>query len=142
MFDRYYSGLEDRVYTSCPSSIDITINRASTDKSVELLKEMQEKSIKSIVAELRVQDNIFNGIMTVFDLDYVRMQYVVYYKFKINGKDFEIKETIDKAELCYNDKDALLKKFFKTVADTLAVQLLTHALNTNYDLIKVIHGNV
>jgi hypothetical protein len=139
MFDRYYSGLEDRVYTSCPSSIDITINRAPTDKSVELLKEMQEKTIKSIVAELRVQDNIFNGIMTVFDLDYVRMQYVVYYKFKINGKDFEIKETIDKVELCYNDKDALLKKFFKTISETLTIQLLTHALSTNHEFGRILN---
>lgn len=137
MFDSYYVG-KDCGFTS-PSSIDVTINRAPTDKSVELLKEMQEKAIKSIVTELKVQDNIFNGIMTVFSLDYMRMQYVIYYKFKINGKDFDIKETIDHLDLKFDSKDELLKRFFKTVSETLAVQLLTHVLSTNYEFGKILN---
>ena len=137
MFDSYYVG-KDCGFTS-PSSIDITISRAPTDKSIELLKEMQEKAIKSIVTELKVQDNIFNGIMTVFSLDYMRMQYVIYYKFKINGKDFDIKETIDHLDLKFDSKDELLKRFFKTVSETLAVQLLTHALSTNHEFGRMLN---
>lgn len=137
LFESYYVE-RDCGFTS-PSSIDITINRAPTDKSIELLKEMQEKAIKSIVTELKVQDNIFNGIITVFSLDYMRMQYVIYYKFKINGKDFDIKETIDHLDLKFDSKDELLKRFFKTVSETLAVQLLTHALSTNYEFGKILN---
>jgi hypothetical protein len=64
---------------------NITINRASTDESVALLREMEEKAKAQVIKAMHVGDNSFECVVQVFHEDYndtVSWRAV----FNLNGK--------------------------------------------------------
>lgn len=95
-------------HTSSPSSIDVTITekRAPTDESVKLLKEMQESVLKSVIGQIKVDDNVVTGEAIAFDLPWLVNDIKVVYKFKINGIEYCVEKEISKFDFNYeNGKD-------------------------------------
>lgn len=53
-----YFDLRDK--SSNPSRVDVHEHRAPTDESIKLLNEMQEKILKNIVAQFKVDNNDYS----------------------------------------------------------------------------------
>jgi hypothetical protein len=67
---------------------NINEHRAPTDKSVELLKEFQDKAKDTLVEHIYLDDNVFKARIDVMDLEYGHTrEYRLH--FKLNGKEFK-----------------------------------------------------
>lgn len=101
-------------------------HKAPTDDSVRLLNEMQDKAKNNIIKNIIVDDNIVNGSITITQDHYsMGKQYVVYFKFNLNGRDYIIEETFKPEAL--DDKRTLINRFYEEFAKRIATKLI----NTN-----------
>lgn len=83
-----------------PYEKSVTVNeyKASTDKSIKLLNEMQEKAKENIIHTIKIEENYLKAVAIYYrDLLIIdRMEF--YLKFELNGLEFCIKDHIDKRE--------------------------------------------
>ncbi len=81
-------------------------HRAPTDESVKLLNEFQDKAIDNILKQFRINDNIIEA--EGFFIGYsVIHKIILHCRFKVNGKEFHLKEEID----CWEFRNDLSKYF-------------------------------
>jgi hypothetical protein len=95
-------------------------HRAPTDKSVELLREMEDASKESIIGSCLIEDNTLNGLVVIFQRQAMVMSRVAYIRFTFNGKEYVIKEELhhsfewkrdeERAEVVRMLFDAVMKK--------------------------------
>lgn len=69
-------------------------HRAPTDKSVELLREMEATSKESIIGSCLIEDNTLNGLVVIFQRQAMVMSRVAYIRFTFNGKEHVVKEEL------------------------------------------------
>ena len=124
MFDKLYIESPRRDYQSRQ---EIHEHRAPTDESIKLLNEMQEKTLKNIVAQFKVDNNVLSGIVTYFSLDMIHYQYLGVFQFKLNGIEHSISEKIDKFDL-KRDKERVLRDFYTKVSQTISEELFNAAM--------------
>jgi hypothetical protein len=67
--------------------VEITEKRAPTDQSIEILKEMEEKTVSRIVKNIITDNNILSASLT-FIKDYQRYSNQIVTKFKLNNTDY------------------------------------------------------
>lgn len=86
---------------SGPSKIEVTEKKAPTDESVRLLNEMQEKAVQNIIDTVHLTNNVVDGVAIAYSNSHRsgidQTEYQI--KFKLNGRDIFIKNTINRAEL-------------------------------------------
>lgn len=93
---------------------NIAINRAPTDESVKLLREMETKAKDEVVKSLHVGNTIFECIVQQY-LDNFNDQVVISAVFKLNGKRMRAehrmytREAQDKAKLAQGLRDEMAK---------------------------------
>ena len=124
MFDKLYIESPRRDY---PSHQEIHEHRAPTDESIKLLNEMREKTLKNIVAQFKVKNNVFSGIVTYFAEDFCNGDYNVVHKFKLNNIDYTVSKRIDKFDL-KRDKERVLRDFYTKVSQTILKELFNAAM--------------
>ena len=73
--------------------------RATTDSSVRLLNEFQEKAIGNIIKHFTLRDNIINLEALILNSDINPMGALLIVKFSINGVEILIKEVIERSHL-------------------------------------------
>lgn len=128
-----------------PDTIEIHEHRAPTDKSVELLNEMQEKAFKNVIASFRTS---FNGFYTdgVFIKSTMHPHLLFcHFTFGLNGKIYNFDTSIDASDWgkalweekenrwdgirCHIPFDFLKQK----IAEIIAVNVLgTGEIDTSY----------
>jgi len=99
MFDRTAVILPPAPTSSAP--IRVTVNRAATDESVKLLKEMESAAREKIEHAIAVRDNGFEGVVhfdRMMDSDTVRTRVI----FKLNGKKMSV-ECVTEPGITNND---------------------------------------
>lgn len=82
-------------YVPYEKEVNVTINRAPTDKSVELLNEMTKAAENNIVRNIKIDDNVFKGVVTVFKKPSAGFDCLVTkVRFTLNSEEylFEIEE--------------------------------------------------
>jgi hypothetical protein len=82
-----------------PYEKEVHVHRAPTDESVSLLNEMQEKTVNNIVKQINVTDNTLNAVVTYFYDDICMFEYKYIIKFTFNGKEFDLRGSINRHEL-------------------------------------------
>jgi hypothetical protein len=87
MFNTYMLG-RSLGPTSMNASISVKEERASTDESIRLLNEMQEKARCNLIEHFIVDDNELKGKIFVFR-DWATYEYIVVVAFTLNGKKYE-----------------------------------------------------
>jgi hypothetical protein len=75
-------------------------HRAPTDKSVELLREMEATSKESIIGSVLIEDNLLNGLVVIFSMEPMIMSRVAYIRFTFNGKEHVVKKELDNKFEC------------------------------------------
>jgi neutral trehalase len=107
-------------------------HRAPTDQSVELLQEMQEKALKSVVDTIVLRDTPVECkaflIQTAFNLDYDLRIFC-----KINGREHEFSTTIRERELPRARIEAMARVLEK-VGDFVAEAAISQLLEADPDL--------
>ena len=82
-----------------PYEKTVTINRAPTDKSVELLNEMQDKAIKNLIKSVNIKDNTMNGTVLYFiqRADWDGVDFIA--RFSFNGTEHELRGQVNRRDL-------------------------------------------
>jgi hypothetical protein len=74
-------------YIPFEKSVTIHEHRAPTDRSIDILNEMQEKAIQNIVHNMPINDNVFKLLFMSFKQEEWTDKLHAYIKFTINGKE-------------------------------------------------------
>jgi len=99
---------------------EITENRAPTDESVRLLKEMEKAALDRLLSITRLQNNTLEATWHVFQ-DPARDEMEALCRFLLNGREHRIKVTLDRS-MRYNPKEAA-KKIHEAVTREIAAIL-------------------
>lgn len=129
MFDKHYFSFEEvRV------DRNVNINRAPTDESIKLFKEMQDKAYSSVISNIEVKTNIFTGKVVCFNRNYFNgFDYELIFIFNLGGERFEIKETIDEFKFKRLNKENMLQELFEKVSSVIAEKLFKQASSESYE---------
>ena len=117
MFDNYYAQHSTEYVTK---EVNVKEYKAPTDESVKLLNEMTEKSLANIVKQFATQDNDFNFGVMVYK-NPMRFITEVIIKFKLNGKDHEMRFDVDE----YISVDQQVQATYKAICGKLAEILVS-----------------
>jgi hypothetical protein len=102
---------------------NITVNRAPTDESVRLLKEMEEKAQAKVDAAVHIENNAFNCVVHSWydgfnDINILRAV------FDLNGTRMTVQ--VSKSCLSLDDKVALAGQLRDAIAKEIANSALDH----------------
>lgn len=122
--------LEFNNHSHNTQSINQTIHehRAVTDDSIRMLNEFQTKSQENIIKQVRIQDSVVDAIGIVyykaFNLN-CRPTFHYQIRFKVNGKEFLIKDDIQESDLDHFElKDKMVIQIAKTISDVITREVL------------------
>lgn len=102
-------------------------HRAPTDKSVELLREMEEASKESIIGSCLIEDNTLNGLVVIFNMQPMIMSRVAYIRFTFNGKEYVVKEELHHSFDWKRDEErtAVVRMLFDAVMKKVGEEMWT-----------------
>ena len=119
--DQYSEGGKN---VSIEANINVTENRAPTDDSISLLREMEEKARKSVVASYTVEDNVLSGAILVLNQSPMDNGFQVYFSFTLNGKEYQsnikLRNNPCREEVC--------KMLYEKVAEAVTSELVQAAI--------------
>ncbi len=130
MFNKTIINRSNTEYIPYEKSVNVTEVKAPTDKSVELLNDMQEEARKNIIKSVTIENNIFN---VTFDMyaSYLDHSKIVVYKYILNGKEYtgEIKVNVMHNEnkmynmLCKQIQDNLFREITEPLSKIIGGRL-------------------
>ncbi len=106
--------------------VNIVENRAPTDESVRLLKEMEEEVKNNIIDSIRLTNNGFEGQVLV-NQNYINGQLDILVVFKLNGKKIVTKFFINHFDV--NHKDKWIPELIDAVAKDISIEILSNVFN-------------
>lgn len=118
MFDNVYES-----YQVGPRSVGVSVveNRAPTDESVRLLKEMEAKAREQVVESMRLTNNTVEAVIHRYD-DYMttRTKFCIHYS--INGNKREVRCHVEEYKSTIQDK---LDAIWTAVAEDMTAFMLS-----------------
>lgn len=122
MFDSYH-----RHTYGGPSRIDVHEERAPTDASVKLLREMEQAARDSVLNTFSV-DNVFKAKLVELRINPLTDDAELWCVFTLNGEQFKLKCAADvHRELRFGDPCEAGKKLRAELARVLADELMSRA---------------
>lgn len=124
---------EKREYIPYEKSVIVNEYKASTDESIKLLNEFQEKAKENLCYSVRINQTFINAIAFFFREDHMDDGFEVYYKFGLNDSEFKVKTFISDNEweesrmkhpLGEPSIHLALKLIYTRVADEIAKELI------------------
>lgn len=117
-----------------PYDKTVTVNehRAPTDKSVELLNEMERKATENIIHKFRVDSNLIKAAVIYYSDAIATDDMIVHIKFELNGKEHVLEERFPNKEFrkeMYESYQGFGSKsvfvfFYKKISEIIAVDLM------------------
>jgi hypothetical protein len=115
-----------------PYEKSVTINRAPTDKSIELLNEFTEKAKDNIIHSAVIEQNHLKAVAVYYRDDVLDNRVIINVKFILNGKDYLIGEVVDglewrseMRELYFGfGSEAIFKLVHKRLAENITLELM------------------
>ncbi len=109
--------------------------RAPTDESVRLLKEMEDAARSKIEQSIRLTDNAFSGLVSVWT-DQMNRQLVVVVSYSLNGHRHKCTTHID-----IDDAGAVkvAGAVISNLAQQIAAEILSPAFGDNQGLLGLLH---
>lgn len=108
---------------SGPQRVNVTHNHAPTEKSVELLRDMELAARNEVLQSISMSGNGFEGVLH-FCMDPASAEVILRVVFDLNGRRFEIE---DRAR---DDvpRDEAIQSLKGKVAERVAIEILSWAL--------------
>lgn len=97
MFDTHHH--HSTKHVPYEKKVTVTVNRAPTDKSVELLNEFQEKAKDNIIDTILIENNVINGAVIFFSNDVLHDKIDWALKFKLNNTEYKLKGQINRVDV-------------------------------------------
>lgn len=121
----------DNTVKKIDANITVHENRASTDESIRLLQEMEDKVTEKILYSSTTKRNLLSAAVMVVSKDVMSHSCIAHASFNLNGKDYHIKENIDM--LSFPSKNDFINHLLKIVSTSISreitVELLRVGLN-------------
>lgn len=103
--------------------VNVTEHRAPTDKSVQLLMEMEEKVTQRLLGSIAVNDNSINlEIAALRDVAWDNK--IVRYRLTINGKQYDGSVKINEMVTATNGVEYVVGQIIDDIARTIAVAMI------------------
>jgi hypothetical protein len=117
MFDRHYYKSESKV-VAVTKEIEKTI---SPDKVTEMYDKVRAQAEHDVVASLRVDSNLLNGVVVQVADEYSTATSRVYTRFTLNGKEHEDMNVLAKWEVLSNNRmyEILSEHYARVVKNVL-----------------------
>lgn len=106
-----------------PSTIEIKENRAATADSARLLNELAEEAKKNLVKSVIINDNSLNCAALFFQHS-IDFSITCYVRFKLNGKEFTVRNEMKRFSLVNPSHNDFLKHIYETVSQNIAIELM------------------
>jgi hypothetical protein len=104
-----------------PSYTTVTENRAPTDQSVRLLREMEAKAREQVEKSMKLPSNELNGVIHFsYDMMSCCKKAAVFYN--LNGNQHRVDVILD--DFIDDTRDKKINKMIKAVSDDFAVRVL------------------
>jgi hypothetical protein len=111
-----------------PDTVNVHEHKAPTDESIRLMEEMHDKAIKNIIAKVKVEDNLVNGECFLVQQQWnPQNDFKIYFKFKINGKEFTLEKELSSNKMGLEDHRQL-QDFSIMLGDQAKAIMLWYAL--------------
>jgi hypothetical protein len=107
---------------------DIRIHKAPTDKSIELLNEMQKKALDNILGTIHLQDNQFKYTVTFYH-EYRFQKVIAEVQFMLNSGKHSFTCELEPSKYT-NDLRSFLLEVKNKLAEKLAEIMLESTLNS------------
>jgi hypothetical protein len=143
MFNRY---IDASCHNHSPSKVEYREFRAPTDDSIRLAREYENKALNKILGQIVFGEN---------NIEFVKGQLVyvqrnpqcltddIFLIFKLNGKNYDIKVSIQDYEyiqLNKNDPKTLVEFFVKKISEEIAREILkTSCSNKDFEELLSFH---
>lgn len=95
----HYHSIDSRTSINYPDTVHVHEHKAPTDESIRLMEEFHEKAVKNIIAKVKVEDNLVNGECFLVEQPCNLKDVKLYFKFKINGKEFTLEKELSRYEI-------------------------------------------
>jgi len=95
---RNYS-IDRSTYIDYPDTVHVHEHKAPTDESIRLMEDAHDKAIKNIIAKVKVENNLVNGECFLVEQPCNINDIKLYFKFKINGKEFTLERELSRREI-------------------------------------------
>ena len=134
MLDKYYlGGSKHSHHHSHKTKVEVTENRAPTDESIKLLREMEEKIKQDIIKSVYVKNNVVEGVVFAYkppiDLTTVRLTI----RFKLNEIEYNVDTEMER-------KPLHLDSYGHDLAKEMVVELYNQvAKKIAFELVKFGH---
>ena len=123
MFDRHHYHRHETTHQTT-----ITENRAPTDESVRILRDMEDRAEKKVLAAVRVENTPVDMVIHKRD-DFLNSDREYACIFKINGKqmraDYRARRETDRQTVAIGIRDAVAKE----IANLICAQAMQEAFN-------------
>lgn len=129
MFDSYVLRTGGPSYVS--QNTEIHEHKAPTDESIKILNEMQEKARKDLLASVKVENNIFSCVITLFQQEIMTNSHVFMVKFNLNGNEYFMEDRVSNTEIRRNPIEHVMRKIFEKVAEEITKKLFNDFSKTN-----------
>jgi hypothetical protein len=128
------------------SKVTIHEHKAPTDKSVELLSEMQEKAKDKIIATIPIEENFLKAVVIYYEDEFLMDRVHYHIKFVLNGKEYIIKDYIDKFQFFKENSqsflglnnEAVFKALYKKFVEVLAIGIINNNPESSQGLVDAI----
>lgn len=120
MLDRHY-------HHNWPSDVHVSIKeeRAATDESVRLLREMEQQARNEVIKAIRLDGNEFKGVVQVSEM---HMTGEIAYRvaFELNGKRHLVEEIVDRSDTKETIAEKLVGALAKTLSREILISIMRH----------------
>lgn len=103
----------------------VHVHKAPTDEAIKFYEEIKQKAFDSIIDTIIINDNKFNCKAILYK-DIHSFQYVIKFKYTINGKAFS-----DSIQVTNIDRNNIIKKIYESISSCIANKLLS-SLDINW----------
>lgn len=136
MLDSY--SIQHHVHDTKIVDRHIIEHRAPTDKSVELLQEMQEKAKASIIETFDLGDNLLSA-RVIISRQCLQQKLQVLVRYKLNFREFETTFDIKEHEFItcnstWQQNELFIKRLASHLSKELSKHICANALGSNFDI--------
>lgn len=122
MFDR----IENRTGPQYPQKVTVIEQRAPTDASVRLLKDLEREAQKKILSSIRLESNVFKGVIQMLD-DFNNGEFVYLAVFSLNGHTMTVEHRVSRNG--FRDENLDRQELVKKVGVEIATHLTANFIN-------------
>jgi len=114
----HFHSHDNSTHIRYPDTIKVHEHKAPTDESIRLMEDAHDKAIKNIIAKVKVEDNLVNGECFCVEQPWNVHDIKLYFKFKINGKEFTLEKELSRHEIGWDEQREISR---------VAINLESHA---------------